>query len=356
MKASAWSSLMAVGALSLVLSGCGTHHTTPVGTAPRTKKIESASTGITPGADPLTDIKEPDHGPLVGLMIENSEYGRPQYGLSSADVVYEAYTEFFYYPRFLLLYYGDAPTLAGPDRSARPYFVSLIHQWPAAYIHAGASDPGYTAIANDHIHNLDLDANAYSLGTRVSFRPAPHNLFTNIVTDMQVAQKDWGNPTVKAPWPFAKQSAGTPAYQSITLTWNTHNSVEQWRWNAVDQGWTRWVDDPDAGTGYQQVMGMNSGKPVVASNVIIEYTNEQYLPDPANTGWIQIALHGQGKALLFLGHHYVVGTWKNAGSGDPTRFYLPDGKLAPFAPGKTWIEIVPNSQSATNPFQLTLAQ
>ncbi|MCL5116323.1 MAG: DUF3048 domain-containing protein [Firmicutes bacterium] len=356
MKRSIWASLIAAGSASL-LAACGSHATPSA--KPTTTHPQAQTSSPAPASgnvDPLTDLASPQHGPLVALMIENSEYGRPQYGLSSADVVYEAYTEFFYYPRFLLLYYGHAPKLAGPDRSARPYFVSLVHQWPgAAYFHAGASTPAYTTITQDNIHNMDLDANAYNLGTRVSFRPAPHNLFTNIGTDMQAAQKIWGNSGVKAPWPFVSHvTSGTPKDTSITLSWNSHNSVEQWRWDSQAQGWTRWVDNPDAGTGFQQVMGMNSGKPVLAGNVIIEYTNEQYLYDPAHTGWIQIQTHGQGNALLFLGHRQYSGTWKNAGPGQPTKFYLPNGQLAPFNPGPTWIELVPNSQSAANSFKLTL--
>lgn len=290
-------------------------------------------------------------------MIENSEYGRPQYGLSSADIVYEAYTEHFYYSRFMLLYWGHAPKQVGPVRSARPYFVSLVHEWPAAYAHAGASNPGYTSIAQDHIHNLDLDAGAYNLGYRVSFRPAPHNLFSNMASIMQSAQRIWGNPTVTGHWPFVTQvTSGTPRYQTITMEWNPINTIEQWRWDSAVNGWTRWVNDPKAGNGYVQVMGMNSGKPVVASNVVIQYTTENNMYDPAGTGWISVQTRGQGKALLFLGSRVYHATWKNNGSGTPTHFYLANGKEVAFDPGQTWIEIVPNGQSASNPFHLTLGQ
>lgn len=358
--------LVPVTALAAVLSGCGHTAAKPVNSPPINNPVTTATpTATTTGLitsppsrlDPLTGLKTKRHGPLVALMIENSEYGRPQYGLSSADIVYEAYTEHFYYSRFMLLYWGHAPQEVGPVRSARPYFVSWVHEWPAAYAHAGASNPGYTSIAQDHIHNLDLDAGAYNLGTRVSFRPAPHNLFSNMASIMQAAQNNWGNPKVTGHWPFLTHvKTGTPPDQTITMEWNPVNTFEQWRWDAAQNGWTRWVNNPKAGTGYVQVMGMNSGKPVIASNVVIQYTTENNMYDPAGTGWISIQTHGHGKALLFLGSRFYHATWKNKGPGTPTQFYLSNGKQAAFDPGQTWIEVVPNNQSAANPFHLTLGQ
>jgi hypothetical protein len=290
-------------------------------------------------------------------MVENTEYGRPQYGLESADVVYEAYTEFFYYSRYLVLYYGNEPQKVGPVRSARPYFVSWVHGWPgSAYVHAGASDPGYVSIQKDAIHNLDVDANAYGLGYRSPNRPAPHNLFVSIPKAALMAEDAWGNPGVAPHWIFGKRAGSqAPLDQTVTLTWNMHNTIEQWRWDSSARGWTRWVKCPECpDSQYVQVMGLNSKKPVTASNIVIQYTKEEYLPDPAGTGWIQIETHGSGQALLILGNHIERGSWTNAGSGQPTRYLLGNGQPARFAPGQTWIEIVPNTDSAVNPFSLRM--
>ncbi|MCL4494063.1 MAG: DUF3048 domain-containing protein [Firmicutes bacterium] len=345
---------------ALFLAGCGSSH--PVSRAHSSSKTShpvSSSPLLSrqKNLDPLTGLPSPVHGPLLAVMVENSEYGRPQYGLRSADVVYEAYTEFFYYSRFMLLFYGKEPAQVGPVRSARPYFVSWVHGWPnAAYVHAGASNPGYVSINRDHIHNLDVDANAFGLAYRVSSRPAPHNLFMSVPKAAALAKRYWGNPGITPHWRFGPKAGSTPPkYQTITLTWNTHNTVEQWRWDAAARGWTRWVLCPECPNNqYQQVMGLNSHKPVVASNIVIQYTTEQYLPDPAGTGWIQIQTHGQGKALLILGNHIYKGTWSNSGPGQPTKFFLANGKPALFTPGQTWIEVVPNNHSAANPFKLQL--
>ncbi|WP_242968541.1 DUF3048 domain-containing protein [Sulfobacillus sp. hq2] len=346
---------VAIGAA--VLTGCGAVKTTAPVKHVSPQAQAASRTTFTKGDDPLTGLPEPDHGPLVAIMVENTEYGRPQYGLESADVVYEAYTEFFYYSRYLLLFYGHEPNKVGPVRSARPYFVSWVHGWPqAAYVHAGASDPGYVSIQKDQIHNLDVDANAYGLGYRSPNRPAPHNLFVSIPQAAAMAQQNWGNPPVTPHWLFGgPPGSAAPKDQTITLTWNTHNTIEQWRWDGSRRGWTRWVKCPECPDNqYTQVMGLNSHQPVVASNIVIQYTKEEYLPDPAGTGWIQIQTHGSGPALLILGDKIERGTWKNAGSGQPTQYYDANGQLARFVPGQTWIEVVPNAHSAPNPFQLQI--
>ena len=346
--------IMALALLAgIVLAGCGAKPSS----SPRvSQSSHSASASVPPGTlDPLTGELTPYHGPLMAVMIENSEFARPQWGLRSADVVYEAYTENFYYSRFMLLFWGQHPNVVGPVRSARPYFVAWVNSWKATYIHAGGSTPAYADIAADGIHNIDADYGEYqNLFYRTS-APAPHNLFTNLKTLAGFVTKTFGNTPVTPQWSFARQSQGTPHYSSITLQWNTQNTLEQWRWDNGQQGWTRWVDCPECGGGFQQVMGLNTKAPVVASNVVVQYTSESLdMADPnAADRWINVNTAGTGEALLFLGHKYYQGTWQNAGNGSPTKFYLANGQPAQFDPGQTWIEVVPTSSAPAN-FKLTL--
>src|SRR5579875_925078 len=75
---------------TIVLAGCGAK---PSSNPPVAASSHSPSPQATPGTlDPLTGEPSPYHGPLLAVMVENSEAARPQWGLRSADVVYEAYT------------------------------------------------------------------------------------------------------------------------------------------------------------------------------------------------------------------------------------------------------------------------
>ena len=61
-------------------------------------------------------------------MIENSVDARPQSGLSSADVIYEAVAEGGI-TRFLTVYYCQDPVEVGPVRSARTYYVDFASEY-----------------------------------------------------------------------------------------------------------------------------------------------------------------------------------------------------------------------------------
>lgn len=84
-------------------------------------------------------------------------------------------------------------------------------------------------------------------------------------------------------------------------------------------GWTRWVACPECKVkGFTQVIGLNHRRPVVASNVIIKYTQEFWLP-PLKTGWININTTGGGKALMLWGSQVVQGTWTGGSAGRPSQ-------------------------------------
>ena len=63
----------------------------------------------------------------VAVMIENSPDARPQAGLTSADIVYEAVTEGGI-TRFMGIFSQSYPTKAGPVRSARSYFIDWLRE------------------------------------------------------------------------------------------------------------------------------------------------------------------------------------------------------------------------------------
>ena len=73
------------------------------------------------------------HRPL-GVMIENHEEARPQSGLSSADIVYEAVAEGGI-TRFLAVFYCQDAGVVGPVRSARTYFIDFISEGCFVAIH-----------------------------------------------------------------------------------------------------------------------------------------------------------------------------------------------------------------------------
>jgi hypothetical protein len=52
---------------------------------------------------------------------------------------------------------------------------------------------------------------------------------------------------------------------------------------------------------------------------------------------------GSGKAYVFRNGRMVVGTWKRPSLHAVTKFFGPDGKRIPLAPGRTWVELLPDT-------------
>src|SRR5438105_14884108 len=78
----------------------------------------------------------------LGVMIENHTEARPQSGLSSADVVYEAVAEGGI-TRFMGVYYcKDSIKYVGPVRSARVYYIDLLSEYGSypLYTHVGGAN------------------------------------------------------------------------------------------------------------------------------------------------------------------------------------------------------------------------
>jgi hypothetical protein len=64
---------------------------------------------------------------------------------------------------------------------------------------------------------------------------------------------------------------------------------------------------------------------------------------------VQAALYpnASGKAIVFRGGTEISGTWSRAALGSPTEFVTASGAPIPLQPGQTWVELVPNTITAT---------
>lgn len=128
----------------------------------------------------------------LGIMVENSTDARPQSGLSSADVIYEAVAEGGI-TRFLNIFYCDDAKYIGPVRSARIYFVKLLQgygEYPL-YAHVGGANTDGPADALGEIDDLGWagynDLNQFSVPfpnfwrdyDRLPNRATEHTVYTS---------------------------------------------------------------------------------------------------------------------------------------------------------------------------------
>ncbi|MBE6748691.1 MAG: DUF3048 domain-containing protein [Ruminococcaceae bacterium] len=92
----------------------------------------------------------------VMVVVENHPQARPQWGLTSSDIVFEMVAEGGI--TRMILMYADAsllPDKIGPVRSARHYFLDLAEGYDAIFTHFGQSTYAKTQLANHDIDNIN---------------------------------------------------------------------------------------------------------------------------------------------------------------------------------------------------------
>jgi hypothetical protein len=285
----------------------------------------------------------------VAAMIENSQAARPQIGLTSADIVYEAVTEGGI-TRFMAIYSTNYPAKAGPIRSARSYFIDWLSEYDSIYVHAGGSPTAISRISQDAIKDYPHSND----GTYVS-EPKPgvaseHTLFANISKIFQngVAKKGWSASHNFSSWKFKKPDAPTGG-GTITIDFSTAPFKVVWSFDLTSNKWLRTM----AGLPHKDRL---SGEQISANNVVVMIVQRSANPPYAKTGkeseWTMQTI-GSGSASVFRDGIRIDGTWQKPSRTERTRFYSQTGEEIELSQGTTWIEVLP--QTGTLSFAPTAA-
>lgn len=280
---------------------------------------------------PLTGIQvSPELAalPITGVMIENSPDARPQSGLNTAGVVFEAIAEGGI-TRFLALYQEDQPDYIGPVRSVRPYYLDFLVPFDAAIAHAGGSGDALAQIRNEGIKDIDHGANG---GTyqRVSSRFAPHNLYTSRAQLLEAHNRRGYTTSKFTAWP--RKQAETP------LEIPTINTIN---FNISGQLYNTTYSYDKATNSYKRTLAgrphtdERSGEQISPKVVIAIIANRSQ-----NGIYSVYQVTGGGPVLIFQDGGIVEGTWEKQGRGHMYVFKTADGKAIELNPGRAWVTLV----------------
>ena len=315
----------------------------------------------------------------LGIMIENHPDARPQYGLASADVVYEAVAEGGI-TRFLAVFYCDRATeavRAGPVRSARTYFLDWLSEYGRypLYAHVGGAycdqrtgvgcRNGARADALGQIRRYGWagynDLDEFQIGAPVYWRDLSRNvsLEHTMFTDTQrlwrvAAQRDLtavdaeGRSWIRQfrPWQFADAAQRPPAGA-------THTEVRIVFWPSVSGFEVQWLYDPATGL-YRRVMGglphvdPGTGQQITAATILVQFQEESPADDgyPGNVRLLYGTL-GTGQAKIIQNGQVIEGAWRKTDRWSRTLFRDRYGREVRLQPGKIWVETVPPYGSVT---------
>src|SRR5260370_20861265 len=253
---------------------------------------EIAALADAPPDGGAVDLVVPPAHATLAIMIENQADARPQSGLTSADVVYEALAEGGI-TRFIALYLsGDAPVV-GPVRSLRHYFAFLAADYGADVVHIGASPEGFAW--RDAMMMGHLDESAGDPGVwRVRSRPPPHNAYTDTAADRGFLQqmgrqqnRRWG------PLRFSPNApSGEEAAEHIALGFWPWPYRVAYEWDAGSRRYLRFMEGGphvDAATGEQ----------IAPATVVMQIADVEAIPNDPKLR-LDVNLLGHSRALVVL--------------------------------------------------------
>ncbi len=275
----------------------------------------------------------------LAVMVENLVDIRPQSGLSSADLVYEAQVEGGI-TRFMAVYLAEDADEIGPVRSSREYYLDWSAGLGALYAHIGGSPAALDRIYNEGIKTLPEELPYYTRKNKPGLS-SEHTAFTSTKNLWQMAKNRGfsGSQKVKS-WKFKDDatSSARPASSAINI-----------QFNALEDYSVKWNYDPETNL-YSRFNDPNTShtdkvttQQIMAKNVIIEYADHSSLRDDKNR--IDIETIGTGEAKIFLDGQVIEAEWRKSASNERTRYYDQDGNEVFFNRGKIWVEVVPESAS-----------
>ncbi len=296
--------------------------------------------------NPLTGEPDYDKNLLnnrpVFMVVENHPQARPQWGLTSSDIVWEMVAEGGI--TRMLLMYADAsriPEKVGPIRSARHYFVDLAEGFDAFFVHFGYSPMAQNQIVNHGVHNVNglvdnyfyrdttrnvaSEHTSYTTGEAIQKAIETKGYRTEIKEDYKTPFS-FNNKTKTLSAPCEKVTIAFSSSYTYTYSYNAEEKVYKAKLND-----SKFVDSEGTQQNFE--------------NIIICYTDVVSLND--NKGRVDFDL-SEGEGIYISNGSYTDITWKKGDSKDMMKFYNKAGDELSLNVGRTYIALMDESAKASN--------
>jgi len=295
----------------------------------------------------------------IAVMIDDSPAARQQAGLSFASIVWQAPVEGGI-ARYMAIFQAGTPPRIGPVRSARLYFVRWAAEWTAVYLHAGGPLPLRTYLAGSQKLVLDVNGRATS---RVSFRAAPHNLYTDgrrlrnfaegtkHATSERLAYDPAEPGRLQAFSDAAPEADRGPDGGTIRVTYTSEKV--SYRYDRASNTWLRSVDGREqhdaldtANKGNGTVGAGPRIAPTTVVVMIVPIRRSKTINGPA-LGRLEADSIGKNTAWVFADGWVTKGTWRKRTPTDRTRFFDADGHEIVLPRGQIFVQVVSKASAAT---------
>ncbi len=278
----------------------------------------------------------------IAVMIDDQSAARPQSGLNSASVVWQAPAEGGI-PRYMLIFQENVPGAIGPVRSARYYYIAWAADWKAMYVHAGGSPQALSTLASKGAGQLVYNADQFRYGAyfwRINTRPAPHNLYTDgpALRALAGVVKAADGPITPA-WTFAADPPleTRPIGGRIELAYLANRI--HFDYDRTMNAYVRSV------SGASPEIDPADGQVVAPRNVVIMVVQFGPLNDGSTSKRLEAQVIGRGPAWIASNGRTVKGTWRKSSLTSPTTFHDAAGNPVTLTIGQTFVEVLQASTS-----------
>lgn len=289
---------------------------------------------------PLTGVEVPDEATtkkqVKAIMIENSPSARPQSGLQQMGIVFEAIAEGGI-TRLLTLHQEAQPSIIGPVRSLRPYYIDWLAPFDATVSHVGGSLNALSEIRNGKYKDVDQFFNG-KYYWRATDRAAPHNVYTNTENlDAMNNAKGYTSSTFTS-WPRKVDATSqTTNASSIDITVSGPLYNVHYDYDTTNNTYTRSVGGAKH---LDREKGQIAPKVVIALKVPTSIEFEDGYRTQMNTS-------GRGTAYIFQDGVVTEAIWQKTDKKSQLRFYDKLGKPVLFNAGQTWITVTAPDKAVT---------
>ena len=276
--------------------------------------------------------------PALVVKIDNADASaRPQAGLVAADLVIEEKVE-GPVSRFAAVFHSTDADPVGPVRSGRTTDIAIVSSLNTPlYAFSGANSTFLPKLRAAPLVDVGFDA-APDLYDRRPGRRAPNNLFT----------------TTERLWTRAPEGAGPPpaqfSYRDPEVPATDGDAVRSLRFafgpgRGAVTGTFTW--DPDIEGFRREQNGtahVDETTTVFApANVVVQVVEyvDTGVRDVAGTPVPEARLDGTGPAWVLRDGRLVQGRWARDDLAVPTSWTTIGGDTIDFAPGRTWVLLLP---------------
>ncbi|MCD8301363.1 MAG: DUF3048 domain-containing protein [Clostridiales bacterium] len=277
----------------------------------------------------------------VAVMMGNTVDATPQYGISSADVVYEAPVE-ANITRLMPIFqdYEEVEKIMS-IRSCRLYYIDWALEFDAIYAHYGQAYLAKDMLGAEYVDDLNgLDGD---LGNTMYFRDssksAPHNAYAtgeSIAKGIEIDGYDTQ---------YSEDYTGHYLFNEddeneIELTGGEAAAVVKPGYK-IDNPWFVYNEDTGLYERYQfksAHVDANNNEQVAVKNILFQVVS--WSVADSEHGYLDVTTIGSGDGWYATNGQVIPITWSKESQSEPTHYYDMDGNEIVLNQGKTWVNII----------------